>query len=190
MDRGAIPQFLAGGLAIGAVYGLIGVGFQPDLQHKQGHQFCAGRVRRLRRARHRIVDPFQHSGVRRPSAVAGCEHRHGGRLAGAAFDGTERQQMSDYIMTTIGAPIAGRVAMQIWEPTTNIRALSGGRNQVLGPASTMEDDDPRRDRSSCARHCGYSCFERWRARRCALAPIDSRAAQTVGIRPRRMVLLA
>lgn len=27
MDWGAIPQFLAGGLAIGAVYGLIGVGF-------------------------------------------------------------------------------------------------------------------------------------------------------------------
>ncbi|MBN9595248.1 MAG: branched-chain amino acid ABC transporter permease [Afipia sp.] len=192
MDWEAIPQFLAGGLAIGAVYGLIGVGFSliystsKVINFAQGEFVVYGGLATVSLTLFNIP-----ASVALPLSLA-ASLVMGGALQGLLSTARKGSNELTYIMTTIGVAIALQgLAHQIWGTDYKTYALyPQGTIKMFGASvnyATM----------TILLMTAVVCIVLWvflfrtmvgkAMRACAN---DSRAAQTVGIRPRRMVLLA
>lgn len=192
MDWGAIPQFLAGGLAIGAVYGLIGVGFSliystsKVINFAQGEFVVYGGLATVSLTLFDIP-----ASIAQPLALA-ASIVMGGALQGLLSTARKGSNELTYIMTTIGVAIALQgLAHQIWGTDYRTYALyPQGAIKVLGASVNYAT-------ITILLMTAVVCLTLWvflfrtmigkAMRACAN---DSRAAQTVGIRPRRMVLLA
>lgn len=192
MDWGAIPQFLAGGLAIGAVYGLIGVGFSliystsKVINFAQGEFVVYGGLATVSLTLFDIP-----ASIALPLALA-ASIVMGGALQGLLSTARKGSNELTYIMTTIGVAIALQgLAHQIWGTDYRTYALyPQGAIKVLGASVNYAT-------ITILVMTAVVCMTLWAflfrtmigkaMRACAN---DSRAAQTVGIRPRRMVLLA
>ncbi|NGX94096.1 MAG: branched-chain amino acid ABC transporter permease [Candidatus Afipia apatlaquensis] len=192
MDWGAIPQFLAGGLAIGAVYGLIGVGFSliystsKVINFAQGEFVVYGGLATVSLTLFDIP-----ASVALPLSLAGSIVM-GGALQGLLSTARKGSNELTYIMTTIGVAIALQgLAHQIWGTDYKTYALyPQGAIKVLGASVNYAT-------ITFLVMTAVVCVALWvflfrsmigkAMRACAN---DSRAARTVGIRPRRMVLLA
>lgn len=186
----SVPQFLAGGLAIGAVYGLIGAGFSLVYNTSRVINFAQGQVVVYGGlATVSLMGFALPAVVALPLAVAVC------MLLGAALQSLLSLARKGHteltcIMVTIGAGIALQgLAHQIWGtdyqtfqlyPEGAVRALGTSINYatltILAVTLVM-------------------CFVLWfflyrtlvgKAMRACAG--DPRVAQTVGIRPGRMVL--
>lgn len=186
----SIPQFLAGGLAIGAVYGLIGAGFSlifntsKVINFAQGQFVVYGGLITVS-----LVGLGLAPLVALPLAVASSMVL-GGALQGLLATARHGSHELTFIMVTIGVGIAMQgIAHHIWGtdyltfslyPEGSVRALgaavSYGTLAILGVTLAV---------------CLGLWFFLYRTllgkamRACAN---DPRVAQTVGIRPRRMVL--
>lgn len=192
MDWGAIPQFLAGGLAIGAVYGLIGVGFSliystsKVINFAQGEFVVYGGLATVSLTLFDIP-----ASVALPLSLA-ASIVMGGALQGLLSTARKGSNELTYIMTTIGVAIAVQgLAHQIWGTDYKTYALyPQGAIKVLGASVNYAT-------ITILVMTALVCVALWvflfrsmigkAMRACAN---DSRAARTVGIRPRRMVLLA
>lgn len=192
MDWGAIPQFLAGGLAIGAVYGLIGVGFSliystsKVINFAQGEFVVYGGLTTVSLALFDIP-----ASVALPLSLA-ASIVMGGALQGLLSTARKGSNELTYIMTTIGVAIALQgLAHQIWGTDYKTYALyPQGAIKVLGASVNYAT-------ITILVMTALVCVALWvflfrsmigkAMRACAN---DSRAARTVGIRPRRMALLA
>ncbi|EKS42246.1 branched-chain amino acid ABC transporter permease [Afipia broomeae] len=192
MDWGAIPQFLAGGLAIGAVYGLIGVGFSliystsKVINFAQGEFVVYGGLATVSLTLFDIP-----ASVALPLSLA-ASIVMGGALQGLLSTARKGSNELTYIMTTIGVAIALQgLAHQIWGTDYKTYALyPQGAIKVLGASVNYAT-------ITILVMTALVCVALWvflfrsmigkAMRACAN---DSRAARTVGIRPRRMVLLA
>ena len=185
-----LPQFLAGGLAIGAVYGLIGAGFSLIYNTSKVINFAQGQF--VVYGGLIVVSALAagwSKGLALPASVLACV------LLGAALNGIlsqARRGSTDltFIMVTIGVGIAMQgIAHQIWgvdfqtftlypEGATNVMGASVSYGTLITLALTL-----------------LVCLALWfvlyrtligkALRACAS---DPRVAQTVGIRPRVMVL--
>lgn len=192
MDWGAIPQFLAGGLAIGAVYGLIGVGFSLIYSTSKVINFAQGEfVVYGGLATVSLVLFDLPAAVALPLSLA-ASIVMGGALQGLLSAARKGSNELTYIMTTIGVAIALQgLAHQIWGTDYRTYALyPQGAIKVLGASVNYAT-------IAILLVTAVVCVALWvflfrtmigkAMRACAN---DSRAARTVGIRPRRMVLLA
>ncbi|MBE0591326.1 MAG: branched-chain amino acid ABC transporter permease [Gemmatimonadales bacterium] len=185
-----IPQFLAGGLAIGAVYGLIGAGFSliyntsRVINFAQGQFVVYGGLATVSMIASGMT-PF----LALPLAVLGCVAL-GGILQMLLATARRGSDELTFIMVTIGVAIAWQgLAHQIWGvdyltfslyPEGAVRLL--GASVSYGTLATLVVTL-------------FVCLGLWfflyqtlvgkAMRACAN---DPRVAQTVGIRPRRMVL--
>lgn len=186
----SVPQFLAGGLAIGAVYGLIGAGFSliyntsKVINFAQGQFVVCGGL---------IAVSAIGAGLPRvlalPLTVAACVVL-GGALQALLSTARKGSHELTFIMVTIGVGIAMQgLAHQIWGtdyltftlyPEGAVRLLGASVNHgtLITLAVTV-----------------LVCLALWlflhrtllgKAMRACAG--DARVAQTVGIRPRRMVL--
>lgn len=192
MDWGAIPQFLAGGLAIGAVYGLIGVGFSliystsKVINFAQGEFVVYGGLATVSLTLFDIP-----ASIALPLSLAASIFM-GGALQGLLSTARKGSNELTYIMTTIGVAIALQgLAHQIWGTDYKTYALyPQGAIKVLGASVNYAT-------ITILVMTAVVCLALWvflfrtmigkAMRACAN---DSRAARTVGIRPRRMVLFA
>lgn len=192
MDWGAIPQFLAGGLAIGAVYGLIGVGFSliystsKVINFAQGEFVVYGGLATVSLTLFDIP-----ASIALPLSLA-ASIVMGGALQGLLSTARKGSNELTYIMTTIGVAIALQgLAHQIWGTDYRTYALyPQGAIKVLGASVNYAT-------ITILVMTAVVCMALWgflfrtmigkAMRACAN---DGRAAQTVGIRPRRMVLFA
>lgn len=192
MDWGAIPQFLAGGLAIGAVYGLIGVGFSliystsKVINFAQGEFVVYGGLATVSLTLFDIP-----ASIALPLSLA-ASIVMGGALQGLLSTARKGSNELTYIMTTIGVAIALQgLAHQIWGTDYKTYALyPQGAIKVLGASVNYAT-------ITILVMTAVVCLALWvflfrtmigkAMRACAN---DSRAARTVGIRPRRMVLFA
>jgi branched-chain amino acid transport system permease protein len=192
MDWGAIPQFIAGGLAIGAVYGLIGIGFSliystsKVINFAQGEFVVYGGLATVSLTLFDIP-----ASIALPLSLA-ASIVMGGALQGLLSTARKGSNELTYIMTTIGVAIALQgLAHQIWGTDYKTYVLyPEGTIKVLGASVNYAT-------ITILLMTAVVCLALWlflfrtmigkAMRACAN---DSRAAQTVGIRPRRMVLLA
>lgn len=185
-----LPQFLAGGLAIGAVYGLIGAGFSLIYNTSKVINFAQGQFVVYGGL---IVVSTLASGM--PKALAIMLSIAICILLGGALNGILRQARPGsneltFIMATIGIGIAMQgVAHQIWGvdfKTFNL--YPEGAVQLLGASVSY---GTLITLAITIVVCVLLWFVLYRTlvgkalRACAS---DPRVAQTVGIRPRHMVL--
>lgn len=186
----SVPQFLAGGLAIGAVYGLIGAGFSLIYNTSKVINFAQGQFVVFGGL---IAVSAIGAGLPRalalPLTVAACVVL-GGALHGLLASARKGSHELTYIMVTIGLGIAMQgLAHQIWGtdyltftlyPEGAVRVLGASVN--YGTLVTL------------AATLGVSVLLWYFLHRTLLGKAmracanDARVAQTVGIRPRRMVL--
>lgn len=192
MDWGAIPQFLAGGLAIGAVYGLIGVGFSLIYSTSKVINFAQGEFVVYGGLATVSLTLFDIPAcVALPLSLA-ASIVMGGALQGLLSTARKGSNELTYIMTTIGVAIALQgLAHQIWGTDYRTYALyPQGAIKMLGASVNYAT-------ITILVMTAVVCMALWAflfrtiigkaMRACAN---DSRAARTVGIRPRRMVMLA
>lgn len=192
MDWGVIPQFLAGGLAIGAVYGLIGVGFSLIYNTSKVINFAQGEF-----VVYGGLATVSLTAAKLPTSIAiplslAAAVVGGGALQALLSAARKGSNELTYIMTTIGVAIAMQgLAHQIWGTDFKTFALyPDGAIKLLGATVNYGTITIL---IVTALVCGLLWIFLYRTmlgkamRACAN---DSRAAQTVGIRPRRMVLLA
>jgi branched-chain amino acid transport system permease protein len=191
MDWEALPQFIAGGLAIGAVYGLIGVGFSlvfgtsKVINFAQGEFVVYGGLITISLLA--VLPPF----LALPLSLAAVIVL-GGLLQGLLSAARKGSNELTYIMATLGVAISLQgLANQIWGTDFKTFPLyPEGAVKLFGASvnyATMTI------LSSTTAICVLLWFFLFRTltgkamRACANNP---RAALSVGIRPRRMVLLA
>lgn len=192
MDWGVVPQFLAGGLAIGAVYGLIGVGFSLIYNTSKVINFAQGEF-----VVYGGLATVSLTAAKLPTSIAiplslAAAVVGGGALQALLSTARKGSNELTYIMTTIGVAIAMQgLAHQIWGTDFKTFALyPDGAIKLLGATVNYGT-------ITILIVTALVCLLLWiflyrtmigkAMRACAN---DSRAAQTVGIRPRRMVLLA
>lgn len=192
MDWGAIPQFLAGGLAIGAVYGLIGVGFSliystsKVINFAQGEFVVYGGLATVSLTLFDIP-----ASIALPLALA-ASIVMGGALQGLLSTARKGSNELTYIMTTIGVAIALQgLAHQIWGTDYRTYALyPQGAIKVLGASVNYATITILVMTAVVCMTLWVFLFRTMIGKAMRACANDSRAAQTVGIRPRRMVLLA
>ena len=192
MDWGAIPQFLAGGLAIGAVYGLIGVGFSliystsKVINFAQGEFVVYGGLATVSLTIFNIP-----ASVALPLSLA-ASIVMGGALQGLLSTARKGSNELTYIMTTIGVAIALQgLAHQIWGTDYKTFALyPEGAIKVLGASVNYATMTILIMTAVVCTALWVFLFRTMVGKAMRACANDSRAAQTVGIRPRRMVLLA
>lgn len=192
MDFSSVPQFLAGGLAIGAVYGLIGAGFSliysasKVINFAQGEFVVLGGLVTVS-----LVSLSLPTWVAIPLALLVI------LFLGVALQGVlrlARKGSSEltFIMITIGIAMAVTgVAHYVWG--TDFQTFSLYPEKVFRLAGATINYATITILIVTAVACAVMWFFLYRTiigkamRACA---IDARAAQTVGIHPARMVLLA
>lgn len=192
MDWGVIPQFLAGGLAIGAVYGLIGVGFSLIYNTSKVINFAQGEF-----VVYGGLATVSLTAAKLPTSIAiplslAAAIVGGGALQALLSTARKGSNELTYIMTTIGVAIAMQgLAHQIWGTDYKTFILyPDGAIKFLGATLNYGTITIL---IVTALVCGLLWIFLYRTmigkamRACAN---HSRAAQTVGIRPRRMVFLA
>ncbi|MGL4263673.1 MAG: branched-chain amino acid ABC transporter permease [Afipia sp.] len=192
MDWGAIPQFVAGGLAIGAVYGLIGVGFSliystsKVINFAQGEFVVYGGLATVSLTLFDIP-----ASIALPLALA-ASIVMGGALQGLLSTARKGSNELTYIMTTIGVAIALQgLAHQIWGTDYRTYALyPQGAIKVLGASVNYATITILVMTAVVCMTLWVFLFRTMIGKAMRACANDSRAAQTVGIRPRRMVLLA
>ena len=192
MDWGAIPQFLAGGLAIGAVYGLIGVGFSliystsKVINFAQGEFVVYGGLATVSLTLFDIP-----ASIALPLSLAASVVM-GGALQGLLSTARKGSNELTYIMTTIGVAIALQgLAHQIWGTDYKTYALyPQGAMKVLGASVNYATITILVMTAVVCMGLWVFLFRTMIGKAMRACANDSRAARTVGIRPRRMVLLA
>lgn len=192
MDWGAIPQFLAGGLAIGAVYGLIGVGFSliystsKVINFAQGEFVVYGGLATVSLTLFDIP-----ASIALPLSLAASVVM-GGALQGLLSTARKGSNELTYIMTTIGVAIALQgLAHQIWGTDYKTYALyPQGAMKVLGASVNYATITILVMTAVVCMALWVFLFRTMIGKAMRACANDSRAARTVGIRPRRMVLLA
>ena len=192
MDWGAIPQFLAGGLAIGAVYGLIGVGFSliystsKVINFAQGEFVVYGGLTTVSLALFDIP-----ASVALPLSLA-ASIVMGGALQGLLSTARKGSNELTYIMTTIGVAIALQgLAHQIWGTDYKTYALyPQGAIKVLGASVNYATITILVMTAVVCLSLLVFLFRTMIGKAMRACANDSRAARTVGIRPRRTVLFA
>lgn len=192
MDWGAIPQFLAGGLAIGAVYGLIGVGFSliystsKVINFAQGEFVVYGGLATVSLTLFDIP-----ASVALPLSLA-ASIVMGGALQGLLSTARKGSNELTYIMTTIGVAIALQgLAHQIWGTDYKTYALyPQGAIKMLGASVNYATITILVTTALVCVALWVFLFRSMIGKAMRACANDSRAARTVGIRPRRMVLLA
>jgi branched-chain amino acid transport system permease protein len=192
MDWGAIPQFLAGGLAIGAVYGLIGIGFSliystsKVINFAQGEFVVYGGLATVSLTLFDVPASFA-----LPLSLAACIVM-GGALQGLLSTARKGSNELTYIMTTIGVAIALQgLAHQIWGTDYKTYALyPQGAIKVLGASVNYATITILVVTAVVCIILWVFLFRSMIGKAMRACANDSRAARTVGIRPRRMVLLA
>lgn len=192
MDWGAIPQFLAGGLAIGAVYGLIGAGFSliystsKVINFAQGEFVVYGGLATVSLTLFNIP-----ASIALPLSLA-ASIVMGGALQGLLSTARKGSNELTYIMTTIGVAIALQgLAHQIWGTDYMTFALyPQGAVKVLGASVNYATMTILIMTAVVCTALWFFLFRTMAGKAMRACANDSRAAQTVGIRPRRMVLLA
>lgn len=192
MDWGAIPQFLAGGLAIGAVYGLIGVGFSLIYSTSRVINFAQGEFVVYGGLATVSLTLFDiPTFVALPLSVAACVVM-GGALQGLLSTARAGSNELTYIMTTIGVAIALQgLAHQIWGTDYRSYALyPQGAIKVLGASVNYATITILLVTAAVCLALWAFLFRTMIGKAMRACANDSRAARTVGIRPRRMILLA
>ena len=192
MDWGAIPQFLAGGLAIGAVYGLIGVGFSLIYSTSKVINFAQGEFVVYGGLATVSLTLFDlPASIALPLALA-ASIVMGGALQGLLSTARKGSNELTYIMTTIGVAIALQgLAHQIWGTDYRTYALyPQGAIKVLGASVNYATITILVMTAVVCMTLWVFLFRTMIGKAMRACANDSRAAQTVGIRPRRMVLLA
>jgi branched-chain amino acid transport system permease protein len=192
MDWGAIPQFVAGGLAIGAVYGLIGIGFSliystsKVINFAQGEFVVYGGLAAVSLTLFDIP-----ASIALPLSLA-ASIVMGGALQGLLSTARKGSNELTYIMTTIGVAIALQgLAHQIWGTDYKTYALyPEGAIKVLGASVNYATITILLTTAVVCLALWIFLFRTMIGKAMRACANDSRAAQTVGIRPRRMVSLA
>ena len=192
MDWGVIPQFLAGGLAIGAVYGLIGVGFSLIYSTSKVINFAQGEF-----VVYGGLATVSLTLFKLPTAVAIPLSMVAAVVAGGALQAllsSARKGSNEltYIMATIGVAIAMQgLAHQIWGTDYKTFPLyPDGAFKVLGATVNYGTVTILNVTAAVCALLWIFLYRTMIGRAMRACADDSRAAQTVGIRPRRMVLLA
>lgn len=192
MDWGAVPQFLAGGIAIGAVYGLIGIGFSliystsKVINFAQGEFVVYGGLATVSLILFDIP-----TSIALPLSLA-ASIVMGAVLQGLLSAARKGSNELTYIMTTIGVAIALQgLAHQIWGTDYKTYALyPQGVIKVLGASVNYATITILAMTAIVCMALWILLFRTMIGKAMRACANDSRAAQTVGIRPRRMVLLA
>jgi branched-chain amino acid transport system permease protein len=192
MDWGAIPQFVAGGLAIGAVYGLIGIGFSliystsKVINFAQGEFVVYGGLAAVSLTLFDIP-----ASIALPLSLAASVVM-GGALQGLLSTARKGSNELTYIMTTIGVAIALQgLAHQIWGTDYKTYALyPEGAIKVLGASVNYATITILLTTAVVCLALWIFLFRTMIGKAMRACANDGRAAQTVGIRPRRMVSLA
>lgn len=192
MDFSSIPQFLAGGLAIGAVYGLVGAGFSliyntsKVINFAQGEFVVVGGLVVVS-----LVSFAVPVWLAMPLGLLVCMGL-GGMLQAILRLATKGSTELTYIMVTIGVAMAMTgLAHQIWGTDYLTFPLYPERGfKILGASVGVGT-------LSILAVTSIVCLIMWwilyrtligkAMRACAN---DPRAAQTLGIRPQTMVLFA
>jgi branched-chain amino acid transport system permease protein len=192
MDWGAIPQFLSGGLAIGAVYGLIGVGFSLIYSTSKVINFAQGEFVVYGGLATVSLTLFDlPASIALPLSLA-ASIVMGGALQGLLSTARQGSNELTYIMTTIGVAIALQgLAHQIWGTDYRTYALyPQGAIKVLGASVNYATITILAMTAVVCMALWVFLFRTMIGKAMRACANDGRAAQAVGIRPRRMVLLA
>lgn len=192
MDWDVIPQFLAGGLAIGAVYGLIGVGFSLIYNTSKVINFAQGEF-----VVYGGLATVSLTVAKLPTAVAiplslAASVVMGGALQALLSTARKGSNELTYIMTTIGVAIAMQgLAHQIWGTDFKTFALyPDGAVRLLGATVNYGTITVLLATAVVCALLWIFLYRTMVGKAMRACANDSRAAQAVGIRPRRMVLLA
>ncbi|MDE5444343.1 branched-chain amino acid ABC transporter permease [Bradyrhizobium sp. CSA207] len=192
MDWDVIPQFLAGGLAIGAVYGLIGVGFSLIYNTSKVINFAQGEF-----VVYGGLATVSLTAASLPTAVAiplslAASVVLGGALQSLLSTARRGSNELTYIMTTIGVAIAMQgLAQHIWGTDFKTFALySDGTIRLMGATVNYGTITTLLATSTVCALLWVFLYRTMIGKAMRACANDSRAAQTIGIRPRRMVLLA
>lgn len=192
MDWGAIPQFLAGGLAIGAVYGLIGVGFSLIYSTSKVINFAQGEFVVYGGLATVSLTLFDlPASIALPLSLT-ASIAMGGALQGLLSTARQGSNELTYIMTTIGVAIALQgLAHQIWGTDYRTYALyPQGAIKALGASVNYATITILAMTAVVCMALWVFLFRTMIGKAMRACANDGRAAQAVGIRPRRMVLLA
>lgn len=186
----SVPQFLAGGLAIGAVYGLIGAGFSliynssKVINFAQGQFVVYGGLITVS-----LITAGLPSAIALPLAIAACVAL-GGTLQALLLTARGGSSELTFIMVTIGVGIAMQgIAHQIWG--TDYLTFSLYQEGAVHLAGAVVSYGTLTILAVTVLVCLllwlflYHTLAGKAMRACAN---DPRVAQTVGIRPRRVVL--
>jgi branched-chain amino acid transport system permease protein len=192
MDWNVIPQFLAGGLAIGAVYGLIGAGFSLIYNTSKVINFVQGEfVVYGGLATVSLTAAQLPAFVAMPLSLATAVVL-GGALQSLLSTANKDSSELTYIMVTIGVAIAMQgLAYQLWG--TDYKTFTLYPDGAIRIAGATINYGTVTILIATATVCILLWIFLYRTmvgkamRACAN---DRRAAQTVGIRPNRMVLMA
>lgn len=192
MDWDVIPQFLAGGLAIGAVYGLIGVGFSLIYNTSKVINFAQGEF-----VVYGGLVTVSLTVAKLPAAIAipislAASVVMGGALQALLSTARKGSNELTYIMTTIGVAIAMQgLAHQIWGTDFKTFALyPDGAIRLIGATVNYGTITILLATAVVCALLWIFLYRTMIGKAMRACANDSRAAQTVGIRPRRMVLLA
>src|SRR6266404_2702704 len=192
MDWDALPQFIAGGLAIGAVYGLIGVGFSlvygtsRVINFAQGEFVVYGGLATVSFLALGF-SPY----LALPLALAGAIVM-GGLLQALLSTARKGSNELTYIMSTIGVAIALQgLAHQIWGTDFKTFPLyPEGARKILGASVNYATVTILLATLAICMLMWFFLFRTMVGKAMRACANDGRAALTVGIQPRRMVLLA
>lgn len=185
----AVPQFLAGGLAIGAVYGLIGAGFSLIYNTSRVINFAQGQfVVYGGLATVSLIAHGLHPAVALPLAVLACLAL-GAALQGLLFMARKGSDELTFIMVTIGVAIAWQgLAHQIWGTDyLTFPLYPEGAVLMLGAAVSYGTMVTLAVTLLVCVGLWFFLYRTLVGKAMRACANDPRVAQTVGIRPRRMV---
>lgn len=192
MDWEALPQFIAGGLAIGAVYGLIGVGFSlvfgtsRVINFAQGEFVVYGGLATI---------SFLAFGL--PASIAlplslATATVMGGVLQALLSTARKRSNELTYIMASLGVAIALQgAAHQVWG--TDFRTFPlypDGAVKLFGASVNYSTMAILASTTAICVLLWLFLFRTLTGKAMRACATNPRAALTVGIQPRRMILLA
>ncbi len=192
MDWGAIPQFLAGGLAIGAVYGLIGVGFSLIYSTSKVINFAQGEFVVYGGLVTVSLIVFKLPAFAAlPLSLAACVVM-GGALQSLLRTARKGSNELTYIMTTIGVAIALQgLAHQVWGTDYKTYALYPERAiKIVGASVNYATVTILAATALVCAALWFFLFRTMMGKAMRACANDIRAAQAVGIRPHRMIRLA
>ena len=186
----SIPQFLAGGLAIGAVYGLIGAGFSLIYNTSKVINFAQGQfvvyggliaVSAIAAGLPRVVAL--------PLTVAACVVL-GGALQSLLSTARKGSHELTFIMVTIGMGIALQgLAHQLWGTDyLTFPLYPEGAVQLLGASVNHGTWITLAVTVAVSLALWFFLHRTLLGKAMRACANNARVAQTVGIRPRRMVL--